>query len=373
MKKNYKLSDPLIPGDKISEYIYRRRKLLYANIKNLAGVSSKANNGTFAENIITTIFGGGNLNHLSRNYAHFDVAVVDGVEGIIENDEIISVKCTHDYKSVPNILKNTEAIKLNSVFSYVLVAISNFKFISDRTNFSSKNLIDAGIEICKKYKKVDFVKVINTTLYYLVFKNNKEELDNYTSDINKILSRKDDLTYGSYIDYNLKVKKEVDNLDYPISIGTVHIDNKSKETDDVICVINKTKPIPLSTYWYALVDIWSGGKYYLKPTKSQYLTYTDISRLFKLDKLGFPIQVNIGTGSYNIDEEKNEYENEEDRIKNIKGVNRSKIIKLRTASKLNDADFGKYNDDIINTFSYMIDDLEDDPSKILKYQEFIKK
>lgn len=371
MKKSYKLSDPLIPGDQISENIYRRRKLLYHNIKNFSGISSKSNDGTYAENIISIIFGGGNLNHLNRNYAHFDIAIIDGIEDVVKDDEIISVKCTHDYKSVPNILKNTEAIKLNSVFSYILGAISHFKFINDRSNFSSKNLIEIGINIYKKYKDVDFTKVVNATLYYLIFKNNKIELDNYTDDINKILKGEDDLKYGTYIDYDIKVKKEIDNLDSPVSIGTAHIDNKSRDTDDVICVINKTNSISLKTYWYDLLKIWSDEKYYLKPVKSQYLTYGDISKLFKLDEYGFPIQINISTGSYvdkNIEDG-----SEEDRIKNIKDINRNRISKLKIASKFNDADFGKYDNEIIKTFNYMIDDLEDNPSKILKYQEFIKK
>ena len=370
MEKNYKLSDPLIPGDKISENMSRRRKLLYYNIKNFSQVSAKANDGTYAENIIRILFGGGNLNHLNRNYAHVDVAIIDPIEGVVEEDEIISIKCTYDYKTVPDILSNTEAIKLNSVFSYVLNAISDFKFIHNRKNFSSKVLIEVGIEICKQYKKVDFVKVINATLYYLIFKNNVDELENYKSDINKILSKKDDLKYGTYEYYNSNVKKEVDYLDSPISIGTVHIDNKSRDTDDVICVINKTKGIPLSKYWYNLIKIWSDEKYYLKPVKSQYLTYGHITKLFNLDKKGFPIQVKIGTGSYMIDKSD---ETDEDKIKNTKEKNRGKILKLKTASKLNDADFGKYNNDIVKTFNYMIEDLEDNPSKILKYQEFIKK
>lgn len=368
MKKSYKLSDEVISGDKLSENIYKGRKSLLDNIKSFSG--AKANDGSYAENIITTAFGGGNLNHLNRNYAHFDVAIVDGIEGIVEDDEIISVKCTHSYKSIANILKNTEAIKLNSVFSYMLGAISDFTFINDRTNFSSKNLIEIGIEICKKYKDVDFEKVINSTLYYLIFKNTKSELDNYKSDINKILSYEYNLTYGTYTEYELDVKKEVDNLDSPISIGTAHIDQNS--SDEITCVINKTKSIPLSTYWYDLTKIWSDKKYYLKPLKSQYLTYEDISRLFKLDKYGFPIQITISTGSYVGNREIID-ETEEDRVKNIKDINRGKILKLKTASRLNDTDFGKYNNEIVKTFNQMIDDLVENPSKILKYQEFIKK
>jgi hypothetical protein len=368
MKKSYKLSDVVIPGDKISENIYRRRKVLYYDIKNFSGVSSKANDGTYAENIIRIVFGGGNLNHLNRNYAHFDVAIDDGIDGFVKDDEIISIKSTYNYKSIPNILKNTEAIKLNSVFSYVLGAISNFTFVNDRNNFSTKNLIDVGIEISKKYKNVDFKKVINVTLYYLIFKNNRNELDNYSSDINSILSKKEDLIYGTYIDYNLKVEKEVDKLDSPISIGTVHIDNKN--LDDITCVINKTNTIPLKNYWYDLVKIWSDKKYYLKPIKSQYLTYEDISKLFNLNKNYFPIQINISIGSYTVADIN---DSEEDKLKNNKERNRNRISKLKTAAKLNDADFGKYNNEIVKTFNDMIDDLEENPSKILKYQEFIKK
>jgi len=370
MKKSYKLSDELIPGDKLSENIYRRRKILYSDIKNFSAQSSTNNDGgSCAENIITKVLGGGNLNHLNRNYAHFDVAVIDEIEGVVKEDEIISVKCSYNYKSIADILKNTKAIKLDSIFPYVLAAIKNFTHISDRTNFSSKNLIEIGTSISKKYKNVDFEKVINVTLYYLIFKNNKNELDNYSSDIKNMLDGEINLTYGTYINYETASKKEIDNLDSPISIATVHIDNKNIG-NDITCIINKTNSIPLKTYWNEIIKIWSDKKYYLRTSKGQYLTYGDIENLFKLDKSGFPIQINVSTGSYSIEAVNS---TEEEKIKDVKAVNRGRISKLKTASKLNDADFGKYNNEIIKTFNDMIDDLEENPSKILKYQEFIKK
>ena len=368
MKKSYKLSDSIIPGDKLSENIYKRKKNLYYNIKNFANLSSSSNDGTYAEDIIRIAFGGGDLNQINRNYAHFDVAITDEIEGVVKEDEIISIKSTADYKSIPNILKNTEAIKLNSVFSYILGAISNFNFLLDSKNFSSKKLINIGIEISKNYNDVDFEKIINVTLFYLIFHNDKNEINNYENDINKVSNNEIELTYGTYINYETKVKNEVDQLDSPISIGTVHI---NKSSTDLECIINKTNSIRLSTYWYELVKIWSEKKYHLKKEKSQYLIYGDIIKLFNLENSSFPIQIVINIGSYNPDIKDNL--SNQDRFKDIKDVNKGKILKLKTASKLNDADFGKYNNEIVKTFNQMIDDLEENPSKILKYQEFINK
>lgn len=371
MEKIYKLSDDVITGDKLSENIYIGRKILYSDIKNFSAQSANNNDsGSYAENIITTIFGGGNLNHLSKNYAHFDVAIVDEIEGIVKEDEIISVKCSYNFKNVRNILQNTKAIKLNSVFPYLLSAISDFSFISDRSNFSSNNLINIGTSICKNYKKVNFEKVINVTLYYLIFKNNVKEIDNYTSDINNMLGGEINLKYGTYIDYETKVKKEIDLLDSPISIATVHIDNTNLDSDEITCVINKTNTIELRNYWYGLIKIWSDEEYYLKPSDNQYLKYGEIKNLFNLEKDGFPIQISVSIGSYSIEKVN---VSDEERIKGIKDINRGRVSKLKTASKLNDADFGKYNNEIVKTFNQIIDDLIKNPSKILKYQEFIKK
>lgn len=424
MIKSYKLSDNVISNDKLSINIHKsdeRKESLYDNIKRFS--TAAENTGSYSEEIIRILFDGIDLNKLNKNNPNVDVAVVKPIEGVVENREIISIKSSISKTNVIDVLNTSKSIKIESLMSYILYANSNYDITYQNKHFRS--LLRQGLDLCIGVD-VDYRKVMNTTLYYLFFKNNKDEEENYINDIKLIIdltlnkpNQKDleplenalkdlykeynsindeeeklefeniikekqkeigrinfTLTHGDYKDYNTQVLEKLIALDTPVSLCTVYI--KGKGTDDITCVINKTKAIKLNYFWLQILKVWCDKGYFNAKNPegksiTKYLNSSEVIEIFapsssEVDKTttsdAFPIQIEIGIG---------DFKGKELTIDQKKVKNDDMVDRYQTFSKYIDTDFKSYNKLVNRTMSKIIGDLEKDPSKILKYEEFRKR
>ena len=370
MEKSYKLSDVVIPGDKLSENITKGKSYLYEIIKNFS--SSNDNNGFLAEEIIRVAFNTVNLNNLYRNHPTVDIGIIDAIEGIVEEREIISIKSSIKSKTNPlAILKDSKSIKIESLLAYIVYANSNFELSYQNKHFKL-DLLRKGLDMCFVYgplfKEIDYKKMMNITLYYLIIKNDASQDSNYKNDIKSLMLGDDNLSNGNYEIYKNEVLKKLINLNSPISLGTINTVTSNDNPNDIICIFNKTNTIKLNRFWLRILDIWCTNKYFnvrnAKGIVEKYLTGGDIKNLFGIENSEFPIQIKIGTG---------DYKTEDISVDDIKYKSDDKLKRFQTFNKFIDSDFGRYNDKIVRTFNYMINDLREDPKRILKYQMFIKK
>ena len=373
--KRYKLSDDPIQGDIISSNIYKRREKIYWNIKNFAHQSS--NDGILAENILRLSFDGVNLNHLSKNHPHVDIAILNKIDDFADENEIISVKSTiRKNPTLRNLISDTKSIKLESMISYLIFALDNFELKYEKRFFKPRNLLLNAIKTIKNKKNKDYIAVINTTIFYLVQKNRKEEESNFLKDINiigecddkeVINNKKYTLTYGSYTSYRIGVLRKLSYLDAPISLGAVYL----KETKDgLTCFIYKTNSIKLNRYWEKLVRIWEELEYF-DYDSVKYLRYDQVRELFNI-KDEFPIQIQISIGDY-LPNSSLDYsdKSERERVEISKQRSSKRTKKLYVATKFKDADFGENDDDVNKFFLNSIDILENDPKVITKFNRFI--
>jgi hypothetical protein len=424
MIKSYKLSDNVISNDKLSINIHKsdeRKESLYDNIKRFS--TAAENTGSYSEEIIRILFDGIDLNKLNKNNPNVDVAVVKPIEGVVENREIISIKSSISKTNVIEVLNTSKSIKIESLMSYILYANSNYDITYQNKHFRS--LLRSGLDLCIGVNGVDYRKVMNTTLYYLFFKNNKNEEENYFNDIKFIIDltlnptkSKDlallendlkelykeyetigdeeklefenrikekqkaigrfnfTLTHGDYKDYNTQVLEKLIALDTPVSLCTVYI--KGKGTDDLTCVINKTKAIKLNYFWLQILKVWCDKDYFNSKNEegksvTKYLNSSEVIEIFAPSSSegektttsdAFPIQIEIGIG---------DFKGKELTIDQKKAKNDDMVDRYQTFSKYIDTDFKSYNKLVNRTVSKIIGDLERDPSKVLKYEEFRKK
>ena len=377
IKLSYKLSDDVKEGDVISSNIFRRRTKMFYNIKNFYAQSS--NNGIFAENILRLTLDGVNLNHLSKNHPHVDLAIVNPIEGISKKNEIISVKSSISKKpTLSSVLRDTKSIKLESMFSYILFANSNYELNYERDYFNSKSLLKSGIDLIKKtvtrsnsdliervgFNK-DFKAVVNTTIYYLLFKNKEEEKDNYIEDIIKISNNDYNLKHGNYSSYRINVLRRIVHLDSPISLGAIYM----KEEDGLTCYIKKTNPIPLNRYWEDLVNIWLDEEFF-ESDKVKYLDLNLVKELFGISGGDFPIEIKISLSDFNPDVTDTSSLSDREKIEMSKGRAEKRTNKLYVATKFKDADFGDKDAEVNKFFLKSIDLLEKDPNVITKFNQF---
>jgi len=379
IRKSYKLSDDRKEGDIISSNIFKRRNRIFSNIKNFYAQS--INNGIFAENILRLTLDGVNLNHLSKNHPHVDLAIVNPIEGFAEKNEIISVKSSISKRpSLSSVMRDTKSIKLESMFSYILFANSNYELNFERDYFNSKSLLNSGIDLIKKNQNrnnedyisqvgnnKDFKAVVNTTIYYLLFKNKVEEKDNYTQDIIKISNGDYSLKHGNYTTYRLSVLRRIVHLKSPISLGAIYM----KEEDGLTCYIKKTNPIPLNRYWEDLVNIWLDEEFF-ESDKVKYLDLKLVKQLFNIPSTeDFPVEIKISIGDYNP--ESPDYSNLSDveKIEIAKQRAEKRTNKLYVSTKFKDADFGDKDKEVNQFFLKSIDIMEQDPNLVTKFNNFV--
>ena len=376
MLKSYKLSDPIVSGDVISSNIYKRRSKIYYNIKNFN--SQKTNDGIFAENILRLVLDGVNLNHLSKNHPHVDIAIVNPIEGFTKKNEIISVKSSINKKpSLAKLISDTKSIKLESMFSYILFANSNYELNYDRAYFNARTLLNKSIEFfnielkAKKSDKSDYKAVVNLVAYYLMFKNKEKSGDKKTQDLlnqdlSKIAENDYNLEFGSYSSYRVAVLRRLVNLDSPISLGGIYL----TDSNNLTCVIKKTNTIKLNKYWESLVNIWLDEDFF-DSESPKYLRLPQVKKLFGISESDdFPITIEISIADY-LPVDANIGLTDQQRIDASKVKSQKRTNKLYIATKFKDADFGDKEGDVNDFFAKSIDVLEDDPNVITKFTKFL--
>ena len=149
----YKLSTENIDtSDPIATNVLTKRSRLYDAMKNFYMQSQ--NNGVYAENILRIVLDGVNLNHLSKNHPHVDIAIpsiAKNIPGVTQPHEIISVKSSIARNpSLSTLLRDTKSIKIESVFSYIVFASSNFELKYEKESNTAKSLYNLGFGLIKK-------------------------------------------------------------------------------------------------------------------------------------------------------------------------------------------------------------------------------
>lgn len=382
IEKSYRLSDSDSQGDLIATNIIKRKTRIFYNMKNF--YAQTQNNGIFAENILRLALDGVNLNHLSKNHPHVDLAIINPIEGICRKNEIISVKSSISKNpSLSSVLRDTKSIKLDSMFSYILFANSNYELNFERDFFNSKSLLKIALDIIKRNHKVeeeildrvgdnkDFKAVLNTTIYYLIFKNKEGEKENFIEDIITISNSEPEsnyeLSHGGYFSYRTAVLRRISHLDAPISLGAIYM----KEEDNLTCYIHKTNPIPLNRYWEDLVKIWIEEEFFEYDTV-KYLDLKLVKRLYGIsDTDTFPVKIKISIGEFNPEQNDISVLSDRERIEKSKSKAEKRTNKLYVATKFKDADFGDNDEEVNNFFLKSIDIMEQDPTLIKKFNNFI--
>lgn len=366
----YNLSDGVKEGDELSYNIITNRKKIYYNIINF--YNQKDNNGIFAENILRLTLNGVNLNHLSKNHPHVDIAIVNPINGVTKEDEVISAKSSIGKKlTLAGVISNTKAIKLESMLSYVVFANSSFQVDYKKEFVNAKSLLSNAIKLIRETKNPDYLAVVNVCLYYIL--NIHEEFNkDFESDIKLIGDEHPDtdynLKYGLYSFYKNEVERKIKSLKIPISLGCIYMDGMGQ---DIRCVIKKTNAIDLSEYWFKLVNIWNRKGYFgVKVTK--YLSFADVKDLFDITTKDFPIEIKISVGEYKPSKADYSRLPEDEKALLGREMARKKTKELYVATKFKDADFGKQSDQVNNFFLDAINKLQRDPSLITKFTQFSK-
>lgn len=386
----YKLSDDLSEAKDSIEYnVLSKKNKIYDSIKNFYMQSQ--NNGIYAENILRITLDGVNLNHLYKNHPHVDIAIPSTakiVEGVTQKNEIVSVKSSiAKNPTLSTVLTDTKSIKLESVFSYLVFASSNFQLNYEKEFYGAKALYNLAFGLIKKTSKSPFVEeigdnkdykaVLNTTLYYLLMKNKEGEKDNFIKDIitisNSTSGSNYALTYGSYNSYRVGVLRKISYLDAPISLGAVYL--KSSD-DDLTCYIHKTHPVPLKRYWEEIVSIWlkpndKSDKSFFDYSAEKYLSFKHIKKLYNIEGREFPIQIRISIGGYTPRKSDHSDKTEAEKVEIRKQQAENRTAKLYAATKLQYADFKGKDKEINDFFLKSIDVLEKQPSLITTFNQFI--
>lgn len=356
--------------------IKRKRHKISNYIK--AFSKQKQNDGIFSENIVRLVIDGINLNHFHKNHPNVDIAAVNPIPGICLEEEIISIKSSINYTSLNTILRDTKAVKIESLFSYLLFAYNEYKDYTD-SSVSPISLLNKALVIVSKQLDEDdedefndYDKIVNIVTYHLMFHNEDFDMSKFILDIEKIANgsyKRQKLSYDFYKNYEITINKELEELKTPISLGIVYIEPKTKGTDNVKVVIRKCHPIPLNIYWKNLLKEWCRLKYFnvkgARGKVTKYLSFDSIREVFQLgtDVKDFPIKISISTGAY-----KYGYE-----IQDRKERTASKVNKLYVATKMRDADFQDKEKEIFNMINKEIDVLENDPNLVIKFNDFINK
>jgi len=386
MEIKYNLTDQPKSGDKLSYNIFKKRKKIYSDIVKFTSLKYQ-NTGVFAENILRMVFDAINLNHFQKNHPYVDIAIVNPIEGLTKKSEIISVKSSINYSRTSTLLTSSKAIKIESLFSYVLFAHFGYDLDFTENYYTPKkllnkaiNLVKDGIEDVQNGENIipnnyDYEQIVNVVIYYLMFKNNKESEEFFDDDIIRVMLDDDtNLKYGTYEQYFDQVMERLNRLQTPISLGVSYMLNKDslgKDDENLICVIEKTNTISLKDFWQRLLSVWCNNEYFGTGV-TKYLNFKDISKVYDIKDGKFPIKIEIETNGYGLEDIKshsNKTKEEKEILRRKKTARKTQ--KLYMATKFKDADFGDDEKAIVNTFGKIIDVLEDNPKLYTKFQNFV--
>lgn len=375
----YNLNNQPNLQDPISVSIYKHRDKLYKNILRFRAQSQ--NNGIFAEEIFRLCTDSINLNQLYKNHPHVDLAIVKEIPGVAEKNEIISVKSSIGKKpSLSAVLSDTKSVRLESSFSYILFADSNFELSYESGRIKLKQVLrDASKQISSSNNR-DFKAMINLITYYCLKPN--VDIQQFNTDLDTICNspkesyivddqdketRDYQLTYGSYNEYRIFVLRRIANLNAPISLGVLYTTEKD---GNVSCIIKKTRAIKLNKYWEGLVDIW-GKEVFKDGQKTKYLNKSQIEKLFGIEEEDFPVEIKIDLMDYQPEVQQQPQLTDRQRVERARELSNLKSYKLYVANKYRDADFGNKESDVADFVLKSVDILEQDPDKILKFKKFI--
>ncbi len=334
--------------------------------------SNRKNEGIFAENIIRNIFNGENLNHFTKNHPYVDIAVIEPIDGVTIKNELISVKSTLEYKSIGNILKDTKAIKFDSLITFLIYAYNLEKNISHPFSISE---IQIGLRKWLTDRKLTQEQYIG--VYYLILDSILNYSNNYSENTLKEFEHEIMYSIENYLSGELDIKDIKDsvtteikklNSKYPVSLSIAFLgDDESSNINvefgdvDPLNILNvyKTKTLPLGDFFLSVMEKWADSNYFGAKNindeyVTKYLTYDDISNVFNTNIQNlFPTKIHIDLTSFEGKDKGNERK------------------RLYVATQLKNGYFDEYEEEILNSFQKMLKELEKDPSKIKKYKQFL--
>ena len=330
----------------------------------------------YAENIIRLLLDGVNLNHLSKNHPHVDIAIIKGIKNITKRDEVISVKSSIRDETLSSVISTTKAIKIENILKYIIFASSGFQFNYKDKFRSASALINNTNKKIKESLSTnpetndDYQAVFNICLYYLLtsFEDNMEGdyIEDFNRDIEIVINSSGtcdyNLTYDMYSDYKYVIKNKIKELKIPISLGCIYkqpIIELEEGINNLTCVIKKTNPILLSDYWENILNLWPNSNH-------QYLKLEEVKSLFRIKTDNFPIEIRISIGRYRPDEFI------EDELSSVISNGKKRTKELYIATKFKDTDFGKYSDEVNNYFLKTINTLRVRPYLVTKFIEYSK-
>lgn len=337
-------------GKLLAKNILEKKHLMVGSIRKFA--KQQINDGIHSENIIRLLLDGVNLNHFHKNHPYVDIGIVPGqsIPGITVPEEIISIKSTIKFKNISQLLSWSKSIKIESLFSYLMFAFHGYDDYTD-SPFSPVSLLKNVNTQLKdvNLSQEDYKIIINIVIYYIMFENNKNNINNLYEDINNIFINKEfNITFGNYIEYVNKIDSELEKLKTPISLGIVYI-NPDNENE---VIFDKTNPIELIDFWHKVLDEWCDKKYFGTEVV-KYLKMDSLSKIFNLENEQFPIKISINASNY-----KYEY-------------SRNRVDRAYVSTKLKDADFQDKESEVLNMFSREIGILSKKPYLITKFNDFI--
>jgi hypothetical protein len=348
--------------------------------------TKRQNEGIFAENITRIIFKGENLNHFTKNHPYVDVAVMEPMtigegkseEVITKKNELISVKSTLEYSTVASVLRDTKAIKFDSLVTYLIYAYNLYRKTSQPFSVGE---IQKGVAkyLNKRENNPEFTQyhykgfIILILQHIIRFAKNPTELNPFEVALIRDIER---FLTGKISEKNIKrrygkIKTEIRKLTYPISLSIIFIGKPTIESDSPlegvegkhILNVYKTNSIPLGKFFFNVMNKWIDNEYFGYKSKKtgklveKYLNMEDIIEVYQAKKGNlFPTKIHIDLSDFGGKEKGNERK------------------RLYVATALKDGYYGKSEEEekeILDSILKLIKKLEKDKIKIDDFKKFL--
>lgn len=371
-----------ISNNQLMEIIEKKKHKLLKEIKGFdRDKKNKYNTGVHSENIVRLLFDAVNLNHFQKNHPNVDIGVIQPIPGITKDKEVISVKSSISKITPAGVLTDAKAIKLETLFSYLL--FSYYDYSEKLKRFDDPDKIDAEViektqskrgytpqmmlrdasDIVYNTAKEDFdyyKPMMNIITYYLT--TNKENGD-FHEDIKNLALLTDksqipnlQLSTGvKYFQAEKIVREKINKLDTPISIAVVYLPDYKE--NGITVTIKKSNDLPLNIFWQKLLDKWCTEKYFnIFGTGGnrvvKYLRDNEFREMFG----EWQSEINISTGAYKYTHKS------------------EKIRRMYISNQLRDDRFGSTPEEenaVLDVISKTIDTLSKKPPLVTKFKEFL--
>jgi hypothetical protein len=342
--------------------------------------NSNKNDGVAPENILRTLLDCVNLNHLSKNHPHIDLAVTKDMGEIADQYEIISVKSSRRAKNLAVAVSDTKSIKVVSLLSYIIFANYNYQDNIKQT-FSARSTWQKALLSMYRSGNRFYTEAIYLVAYYCMFKNSENYKKNFLDDLNVLTSvgnhgldtAKLKLTDGNFSDYKLRVLKRIQNFGSKVSLGFIYLKETEKNTQ---CIIEKTGAIELSKYWEKLLTVWNDDNFFEQEIEGEvwvekkYIDLQRLKRVFNIEGQSLGVKIIINTNDYKpVDKLAGLTEEERDEV--IKSDARLRTSKLSVSTKYRHSNFGEYENEVGDYFDKAIDKIRENPPIIKKFNDFL--